>query len=105
LRELAAIAAARSAYLIVDEVYAPFDGLAHDGVFQGSARKLASNVVTVGSLTKCYGLGMYRIGWVLGPEEVIDGTTGAAVATVGHAPLSHASYGAAALGVIGQLSA
>ena len=34
----------------------------------GSARKLAPNVVAVSSLTKCYGLGPQRIGWLLGPR-------------------------------------
>lgn len=105
VRELAAIAAARGAYVLVDEVYAPFDDLPEDGVFRGSARKLAPNVVAVSSLTKCYGLGMYRVGWVLGPEEVVERAEAAAVATFGHAPLAHASYGSAVLGAVGPLAA
>jgi aspartate/methionine/tyrosine aminotransferase len=104
LRELAAIAEARGAYLLVDEVYAPFDDLPEDGVFRGSARRIAANVVTVSSLTKCYGLGMHRIGWVLGPEEIIERADAASIATVGHLPLSHASYGCAAFGAIGRLA-
>lgn len=104
LRDLAAIADARGAYLLVDEVYAPFDTLADDGVFRRSARALARNVVAVGSLTKCYGLGQHRIGWVLGPEEITQRAQHAAIATLGHLPLSHASYGAAAFGAVGTLS-
>ena len=104
VRELAAIADARGAYVLVDEVYAPFDDLPESGVFTRSARKLAKNVVAVSSLTKCYGLGMYRIGWVLGPEEIIQRAEAAAVATFGHMPLAHASYGVAAFGVIGPLA-
>lgn len=104
LRELASIAAARDAYLVVDEVYAPFDGLADDGVFRGSARKLAPNVVALGSLTKCYGLGMLRLGWVLGPEEIVARAGWAAQATVGHLPLPHAATGVAAFERVGELS-
>jgi aspartate/methionine/tyrosine aminotransferase len=104
LRELAAIAEARSAYLLVDEVYSAFDDLPEDGVFRRSARKLAPNVVAISSLTKTLGLGMYRIGWLLGPAEVIERAEAAAIATVGHMPLAHASYGAAAFGAIGPLA-
>jgi aspartate/methionine/tyrosine aminotransferase len=104
IRELAAIAEARGAYVIVDEVYAPFDELPESGIFAGSARKLGPNVITLGSLTKCYGLGMHRIGWVLGPEAVTEHAAAASIATFGHLPLSHASYGAAALGAVGRLA-
>jgi aspartate/methionine/tyrosine aminotransferase len=96
LRELAAIADARGAYLVVDEVYAPFEDLPEDGVFRRSARRLAPNVVAVGSLTKCYGLGMHRVGWVLGPPAVVAHAGAASIATVGHLPLAHAALGAAA---------
>lgn len=104
LLELAKIAEARGAYLLVDEVYAPFDELADDGVFRKSARKLAPNVVAVSSLTKCYGLGMHRIGWVLGPPEIVAGAETATIATCGHLPLSHAARGAAAVANIAKLS-
>lgn len=104
LRELAAIADARGAYLIVDEVYAPLEDLPESGVFTRSARKLAHNVIAVASLTKCYGLGLHRVGWVLGPEEVAQRALAASASTFGHLPLSHASYGAAAFGAIGPLA-
>ncbi|MDB4943772.1 MAG: Aspartate aminotransferase [Labilithrix sp.] len=104
LRELAAIAEARSAYLLVDEVYAPFVDLPEDGVFRASARKLAPNVLAVGSLTKCYGLGMHRIGWLLGPPEVVASADSAILATVGHLPLAHAARGAVATARVGVLA-
>lgn len=104
LRELAKIAEARGAYLLVDEVYAPFDALPEDGVFGASARKLAPNVVAVSSLTKCYGLGMHRIGWVLGPPEIVERAETAIIATCGHLPLSHAARGAVAVANVGKLS-
>lgn len=104
LLELAKIAEARGAYLLVDEVYAPFDELPDDGVFRSSARKLAPNVVAVSSLTKCYGLAMHRIGWLLGPSEVVAAAETAIIATAGHLPLSHAARGAVALANVGKLS-
>lgn len=102
--ELAKIAEARGAYVLVDEVYAPFDALPEDGVFRRSARRLAPNVITVASLTKCYGLGWHRIGWVLGSEEITARATAASVGTVGHLPLHHAAYGLAGFGVVGALA-
>lgn len=104
LTELAHIAAARGAYLIVDEVYAPFDDLADDGIFRGSARRLAPNVIAVGSLTKCYGLGMYRIGWMLGPPEIVERAEAASIATVGHLPLAHANVAVSCFSAVGKLS-
>jgi aspartate/methionine/tyrosine aminotransferase len=96
LRELALVAEARGAHLLVDEVYAPFDDLPEDGVFRGSACALAPNVIAVSSLTKCYGLGAHRVGWVLAPEEIIERAAAVMLATTGHLPLSHANLGAAA---------
>jgi aspartate/methionine/tyrosine aminotransferase len=104
LAELAAVCGAQGSYLVVDEVYAPFDGLAQGGVFTGSARKLAPNVVALGSLTKGFGLGMLRVGWVLGPEEIVARAGYAAMATVGHLPLAHAAFGLSALARIETLS-
>lgn len=106
LRELAAIAEARGAHLLVDEVYAPFDALVDAaGVFRGSARRLAPNVVAVSSLTKCYGLGMHRIGWVLAPPAIAEAAAAAKTATMGHMPLAHAAASAAAFAELPRLSA
>lgn len=104
IKELAKIADARGAHLLVDEVYAPFENLPEDGIFRGSARKLAPNIVTVGSLTKCYGLGMHRLGWVLGPPEIIERAHAAMIATIGHLPLAHAARGAVAVANVGKLA-
>lgn len=104
LAELALVAEASGAYLLVDEVYAPFDDLADDGVFRGSARKLAKNVIAIGSLTKCYGLGMQRLGWLLADPEVIERTEAATIAMCGHFPLAHACLGAAAFPAVPTLS-
>jgi aspartate/methionine/tyrosine aminotransferase len=87
LRAVAKVAAARGAHVLVDEVYAPFDALCDArGVWGQSARRLAPNVVVTGSLTKAYGLGAHRAGWVLGPPDVIARCDDALLATIGHAP-------------------
>lgn len=104
LRELALVAEARGAYLLVDEVYAAFDDLPEGGVFGRSARAIAPNVLAVSSLTKCYGLGMHRIGWLLAPPEIVERAHAATIATTGHLPLSHANLGAAAFSGVGALA-
>lgn len=97
LREVAAIAAAAGAHLLVDEVYAPFEDLCDArGLWGRSARRLAPNIVAVGGLSKCYGLGAHRVGWVLGPAEVIERASDAVVASLGYAPLPWAAAGARA---------
>ncbi len=105
LSAVAAVAASRGVTLLVDEVYAPFDLLVDgSGVFRGSARKLAANIVTVGSLTKAYGLGNHRFGWVLGSPEVIARAGDAITASAGMLPLAHAHLGVRAFARIGELA-
>jgi aspartate/methionine/tyrosine aminotransferase len=105
LRETARVAEAHGAYLVVDEVYAPFDDLVDgDGVFRTSARKLGANVVAVSSLTKCYGLGAHRIGWILAPPEIADRAAHAMTACCGALPLLHAHVAVRAFENIVRLS-
>jgi aspartate/methionine/tyrosine aminotransferase len=97
LREVARAAESRGASLVVDEVYSAFDALVDEGgVFRGSARKLRPNVVAVSSLTKCYGLGPERIGWVLGPRQAIERAGDALIASAGLLPRSHTHLALAA---------
>jgi aspartate/methionine/tyrosine aminotransferase len=105
LRAVARLAEARGATLLVDEVYAPFDGLVDEtGVFHASARKLGPNVVAVSSLTKCYGLGPQRIGWLLGPREVVARAHDAVTASAGMLPLPHAHLALHAFARLGKLA-
>lgn len=105
LREIARWLAPRGGHLVVDEVYGAFDDLAPDGVIAGSSRRLGPNVVAVSSLTKAYGLGMYRIGWCLAPAEVVARAKDVVISTLGHMPLAHASYAARAFEHLPALSA
>jgi len=67
LAGIAVRAAGDGAYLLVDEVYRDF----RSGE-PGTARKLGGNVVAVGSLTKVYGLGELRAGWVFAPAPLVE---------------------------------
>ncbi len=105
LRATALAAQSRGAFLIVDEVYAEFDELIdRQGIFRGSARKLGPNIVAVSSLTKCYGLGPQRIGWLLGPQEVVHRAQDAVLATCGFLPLSHAHVAANVFAALPRLA-
>jgi aspartate/methionine/tyrosine aminotransferase len=65
---MAGIAAARGAWLLIDEVYREFlDEFAGTTAFQ-----LADNIVVASSLGKVYGLGDLRCGWVMAPPELVE---------------------------------
>jgi aspartate/methionine/tyrosine aminotransferase len=94
LRRLAEVIAARGAYLLVDEVYAPLGDMAPGSlVWPRSAKRLGDRVMGVSSLTKSFGVGDARVGWVLAPAEVIARAEGVLLATCGYLPTRHASYG------------
>ncbi|HWL87458.1 MAG TPA: pyridoxal phosphate-dependent aminotransferase [Polyangiaceae bacterium] len=106
LREIADLVARQGGHLLVDEVYAPFDDFVDkDGIWHGSARRLADNIVTTSSLTKCYGLGPHRFGWLLGSPEIIARAQTAMLASAGSLPVSHAQLFLLALGGIQELAA
>jgi aspartate/methionine/tyrosine aminotransferase len=97
IRAVAAIAERHGAHVLVDEVYAPFDAMCDPGgSWTGSARRLAPNIVVTSSLTKVYGLGAHRVGWMLAPSEVIARGEDAQISNLGHPPLSWAALGAVA---------
>jgi aspartate/methionine/tyrosine aminotransferase len=105
LRAIAERLARSGGHLFVDEVYAPFDHLVGpDGVFFGTARRLGANVVTTSSLTKAYGLGPQRVGWVLGPDRVIERANDALIASLGALPLAWMHRGVLALEHVGVLA-
>jgi aspartate/methionine/tyrosine aminotransferase len=106
LRATAQLLEERGSSLLVDEVYAAFDDLTDpQGVFPKSARKIAPNVVAVSSLTKCYGLGAHRIGWLLASPGVVARAEDALTATCGILPLTHAQAALAAFASIDDLAA
>jgi aspartate/methionine/tyrosine aminotransferase len=68
LRALARSAEAQGATVLVDEVYLDF--LGEPGA--RSAFPLGKNVIVVSSLTKAYGLGGLRCGWMLAPAALAE---------------------------------
>jgi len=72
LRETAHIAERANATLLVDEVYAPYVREARDGPFGGPSGASLENVILTGSLTKFFGFGDLRIGWLVGPPSFVE---------------------------------
>ncbi|WP_276281772.1 pyridoxal phosphate-dependent aminotransferase [Halorussus caseinilyticus] len=72
--EVAAVAAAHDAYLVADEVYGR---LTYDREFRGAASYVENpeNVVTIDSCSKTYAMTGWRLGWLAGPEPVVDAVT------------------------------
>ena len=106
IADLARLCAEHDAHLIVDEVYAPFatalfgeqtPGEGAGATWPASARTLGDNVVAVASLTKVYGAGPHRIGWIRASQEVTTRARRAMLANVGHLPFSHAAIASAVL--------
>jgi len=57
-------------YVLCDEVY--HDLKLRDGVVPPYGRSLSERAISVGSMSKAYGLSGVRIGWVVAPEELIE---------------------------------
>jgi aspartate/methionine/tyrosine aminotransferase len=95
MRTVATALADRGGFLLVDEVYAPFDEIAGPrGTFGSSARHLAPNIIVTGSLSKTLGLGAARIGWVLGPAPVIRRVHDLVAASISEFPATWLHEGA-----------
>jgi len=71
LRALANLTASHGAYLIVDEVYRDY-AVINRQVPQTTAAALGDHVIVTNSLTKVYGLGALRAGWMLASPAVIE---------------------------------
>lgn len=98
---VAARASAKGALVLVDEVYRFFD----PARAPRSNRRIAPSIVTVASLTKVFGMGWARAGWVSGPEDVTARAREGLRHVVGVNPPAHAAYGLAALGQLDALRA
>lgn len=65
----------RDAHLLVDEVYAPFDTNGRSGpgtAFGGVTAAGLDDVLVTNSLTKFFGYGPLRIGWLVGPAAFVE---------------------------------
>ncbi|MFN8557800.1 MAG: aminotransferase class I/II-fold pyridoxal phosphate-dependent enzyme [Dehalococcoidia bacterium] len=65
--EVVRVVERRGALLVVDEIFAPFRGAGAPPAWAS----LSDRVLTVGSLTKAWGLGSLRSGWVIGAAPLV----------------------------------
>jgi len=73
LRTIAAIAVDQEARLLVDEVYGPFaEGSVTQRAFGASTMAGVEGTVVTGALTKFFGLGALRIGWLVADPAFVD---------------------------------
>ncbi|MBY8821912.1 pyridoxal phosphate-dependent aminotransferase [Sphingomonas colocasiae] len=92
LRALADLAERRGFLLVVDEVYGDY---APKDRRPAAAAALSPAVVSLSSLTKIYGLGVLRCGWIVGAPAVIErlsrlnGQIEFGISTLSHAVAAH----------------
>lgn len=71
LAAAASVTADAGATLLVDEVYAPFGADSGEGPFGGPTAVGLPNAVVTNSLTKFFGFGDLRIGWLVADPEFV----------------------------------
>jgi len=98
-RRLARFADERGLDVLMDEVYIDFT--AGDGF--RTARRLGDRMISIGSLTKVYGLGRLRTGWILARPELIDRAAPLYDYVLGDPSGPSAALGVAALGMREEL--
>ena len=64
------IAEQHGAVVLSDEVYRGLTFI--DGIATPSAQLFSDNAITVGSMSKAFGLSGLRVGWIVGPEEIVE---------------------------------
>ena len=57
-------------YVLCDEVY--HELIFQNGIVPPYARSLSKRAISVGSMSKAYGLSGLRLGWIAGPESIIE---------------------------------
>jgi len=57
-------------YVLCDEVY--HELIFQPGIVPPYARSLSKRAISVGSMSKAYGLSGVRLGWIAGPESIIE---------------------------------
>jgi len=62
-------AEAKGFWVICDEVYHDLD--LEDGVIPTAARSLSEKAISIGSMSKSYGLSGLRLGWIAAPEDIV----------------------------------
>ena len=99
LAGIADVAREHDLWIIADEVYA---GLAPGGSVPSLARKLPERVVTIGSLSKTHAMCGWRLGWMVGPRELIDHTENLVLCMLYGLPGFIQEAAVTALGIAGE---
>jgi len=92
MRALAALAERRGVLLVVDEVYRDYTPAPRR---PPAAATLSPAVISLSSLTKIYGLGVLRCGWIVGAMDVVErlrqlnGRIEFGISTLSHAIAAH----------------
>lgn len=74
-------------YVLCDEVYHELELI--KGVVPPYGRSLSKKAVSVGSMSKAYGLSGLRLGWIVGPKEIVQKCwEGKDYTTISNTPLS-----------------
>ena len=66
LKDLVGIAHKRGTWVLIDEIYLEF----LEGMESETSFSLEENIIVISSLTKVFGLGGLRCGWILAPSEL-----------------------------------
>lgn len=99
LAGIADVAREHDLWIVADEVYA---GLAPGGSVPSLARELPERVVTIGSLSKTHAMCGWRLGWMVGPRELIDHTENLVLCMLYGLPGFIQEAAATALGMAGE---
>ena len=62
-------------YLIMDDIYhrLVFDGKTHISAYKFTTKDIESTkVITINGISKLYGMTGFRIGWIVGPKQIVD---------------------------------
>jgi len=74
-------------YVLCDEVYHELE--LTKGVVPSYGRSLSKRAISVGSMSKAYGLSGLRLGWIVGPKEIVQKCwEGKDYTTISNTPLS-----------------
>ena len=98
ISELAALMARNGGWILVDEVYRELQAP------RTTAYGKAENIIVVSSLTKCFGFGWMRAGWVFAHRAVVAELDRSLTHAVGILPTTVGALGCAALDCVDALA-
>ena len=90
MRQIARWCFDNDVWLVSDEVYG---GLVYDDGYRPALETIAhqdrSRLVTVDGVSKVHAMTGWRVGWLVGPDEVVTAARGQVSRTITHVPPRH----------------